>query len=129
MGSRVAGSLIAVCLLIAGLIYMNIQKGDERVQLHDEVLAQLETLPDYAMYGSLYNQWLDENHDACFDANYSIGRHGGRYGRYESTFDSDLYLDELFDAMIHAATAAGYTDQAEQLRGLRGELSITEEDG
>lgn len=85
MQARLIGSLLAVCVLICGLIFANMQTDDERVQLHDQILEQLESLPDYAMHGSLYNRWLDEHHDACFGADYTIEHRGGRRGRPASS--------------------------------------------
>jgi hypothetical protein len=126
MGTRVVGSLIAVCLLIGGFMYANMQKGDERVELHGEMLGQLETLPDYATHGSLYNGWLDQHHDASFDANYTVERRGGRYGRTVSSFDSNAYLDDLFNSMAGSAAAAGYEEQAAHLRELREGLYLVE---
>lgn len=126
MQARLVGSLIAVCVLIGGFVFANMHKDDERVQLHDEMLEQLESLPDYATHGSLYNSWLDEHHDACFDSNYSIEHKGGRFGRTVSAFDSVGYLDDLFAAMASSATGAGYEEQADQLRFLREGMYLTE---
>lgn len=126
MQARLVGSLIAVCVLIGGLIFANMQKDDERVQLHDEMLEQLESLPDYATHGSLYNQWLDQHHDVCFDSNYSIEHKGGRFGRTQTAFDSNGYLNDLFEAMASSAKAAGYEEQAAQLGFLREGMYLIE---
>ena len=127
MEGRSAGSLLAVALLVVGLIYVNMKKGDESIDMHDEILAQFEHLPDYPTHGSLYNGWLDQHHEAAFDANYTIERHGGRRGRTVTSFNDVGYLDDLFSAMATSAVQAGYKEQAEHLKHLREELTITEE--
>lgn len=127
MGSRVIGSLIAVGLLCAGLIYANMNRDEDAVDMHGEVLLALEALPDYNTHGSLYTTWLDEHHEWVFKEHYIIERQGGRRGRTVTYFDADSYLDQLFQEMAQSAARAGYDEQADNLKALRDELYFEED--
>ena len=127
MGSRVIGSLIAVGLLCAGLIYANMNRDEDAVDMHGEVLLALEALPDYNAPGSLYTTWLDEHHEWVFKEHYIIERQGGRRGRTVTYFDADSYLDQLFQEMAQSAARAGYDEQADNLKALRDELYFEED--
>ncbi|MFG0259409.1 MAG: hypothetical protein ACF8LK_03570 [Phycisphaerales bacterium JB041] len=123
MGSRVIGSLIAVGLLCVGLIVANMNRDDEAIDVHSEVLLALEALPDYNTHGSLYTAWLDQHHEWVFKEHYVIERQGGRRrGRTVTYFDAESYLDQLFQEMAQSAAQAGYDEQADNLKALRDEL-------
>ena len=128
MGSRAIGSLIAVGLLCVGLIAANMNRDDEAVDMHGEVLIALEALPDYNTHGSLYTTWLDQHHEWVFKEHYIIERQGGRRGRTVSYFDADAYLDQLFQEMARSAAQAGYDEQADNLKALRDELYFAEDE-
>ncbi|VAX38350.1 hypothetical protein MNBD_PLANCTO03-1881 [hydrothermal vent metagenome] len=123
MQSRVIGSLIALALLVAGIAFNNIRKGDQGLDMHEEMLALIEHLPDYTTHGSLYSTWFDQNHETAFNNNYTIEYSGRRMRNSQTTFDGDSYLTDLFDAMATQAATEGYKEQAQNLRTLREQLS------
>ena len=132
MESRVIGSIIALALLVAGITYNNMRKDDQGLDMHEDMLALIEQVPDYATHGSLYNTWFDQNHEIAFNNNYLIEYSGGRRMRNSQvTFDGEGYLTDLFDAMATQAATEGYKEQAQNLRTLREQLvwDYEEEDG
>lgn len=111
---RVIGYAVAIVIGIAVVGYKFSQKGDQSQQVRDEVVAILEEAPDYETHGTLYLGWLDAHHEVVFDKHHMMG--GRRSGQ---SFDGGAYLEEIFDAMVADATAAGYTDQAAEIQILR----------
>ncbi|MBK7404067.1 MAG: hypothetical protein IPJ41_05410 [Phycisphaerales bacterium] len=122
MQSRAAA--IVVGLVIAGcVLFFKFSERDSRAdEVHDEIAGYFVALPDYQTHGSLYMQWLDAHHSDLFNQHYHLG---SRY--LPPHFDGGLYIGDLFQAMIHDASQAGYKDQAENLRILSKNVDWVDE--
>lgn len=122
MQGRAAGIVLGCIIAVIAIGYKFTQRDSQGEDYRQQMVSMIEQLPDYNTHGSLYLQWFDENHETCFNNNYHLG---GR--RSASWLDGDAYLDELFTAMAAAASRAGYTEQAENIRVLQSEVYFEEE--
>ncbi|HZW09331.1 MAG TPA: hypothetical protein VFF69_05450 [Phycisphaerales bacterium] len=122
MESRFAGIGITLVIIAALVGYKFMQKGDRAEEIRQQVMTQLEALPDFETHALLYTTWFDAHHDTIFEQHFHMG---GR--RVPARFDGDEYIHDLFTAMVVDATAAGYEEQADRLRELGDSLYIESE--
>jgi hypothetical protein len=121
-GSRIVGYGVAL-LVASGVIWYKYSREDEYAKdCRAQMLAQLHHLPDFAEAEAYYTGLLDRHHLAAFGKHYTVG---GR--RSSSDFDSEAYLDDLFNSMAADAEAQQQKERANELRELRTTIHFEDE--
>lgn len=116
--------IILAILLGIGLLYAKYGAKDRLAEkVHDDVIAQVSTLPDFGRYEGLYTGLVESHYMEMFEKHTTMT---GSRRRTRVEFDREAYMDELFLAMMTDAGNQGYKAQAENLRSLRPNLGVSD---
>ncbi len=96
---RIGGGAVALLVVVA---FALINRGVEGEEYRERMYELISHVKGYEQSPDYYRGLVDSAHDAAFLEHYHL--ESGRRGR-KSWLDEPAYIDDMFTAMIQAATA------------------------
>ncbi len=97
-GRKLLGIIVTV-LVLAGVVWLKLRnRGDDSQQIRGEMMAVIESMPEFEKNSELLTEWTDRAHETAFAAAYTMA---GR--RTRAKFDDERYVKAFFESMISQA--------------------------